>query len=70
MSQATETISLLRKATNTLMKGPVALGLRDAPAPDEELDEFGNVVVPPEEEPFHRIEVVSENDPQLLEREL
>ena len=52
------------------MKGPVALGLRDAPAPDEELDEFGNVVVPPEEEPFHRIEVVSENDPQLLEREL
>jgi len=31
LHQTTETISLLRKATNTIEKGTVALGLRSAP---------------------------------------
>ena len=65
LRQTNETISLLKKATNTIEKGTVALGLRSASSLEQDQTEAEEP-----EEKFHRIEVVSEDDSQVPIREL
>ena len=69
MRQAQETISLLKKATNTFERGTEFLGLRSG-SPDAVSDEETEEQLALAADPYHRIPLVSETDAQEFVREI